>query len=197
LRQTGFGLHFILAQSQPAANCRLAQTLGIARDTFSSLAPLKVRIQIMLDAPEPKHSAAMLRRSRWLSIVVGTLAQLGLKTVLPIAVLVAMRFWSLETENKALWLEQPDDSSHPVWYVLQASVFIGSVAAGVLAAILAPKRSLIVPLALVLLSLLSTGFEQFPRPLSSSVMLVWAAGPCIGILVGYIVVQLLARRGDA
>ena len=31
MRQSGFGLHFILAQTRPTAKCRLAQTLGVTR----------------------------------------------------------------------------------------------------------------------------------------------------------------------
>ena len=41
----------------------------------------------------------------WLGICVGILTQLGLKAVLPIAVLVAIRMWSLETDDNSLWLE--------------------------------------------------------------------------------------------
>ena len=141
----------------------------------------------------PRPSPAFIKRSVWLGLIVGWLAQLGLKTILPIAVLIGMRYFSLETANKSLWLEEPSDSSHPVWYALQASVFLGSVAAGCLAAMLSPLRSLLVPIALVVLSLVATGFEQFPRPMSSSVMLVWAAGPCIGLFLGWLLVQVLAR----
>ncbi len=142
---------------------------------------------------EPRSSPAFIKRSVWLGLIVGWLAQLGLKTILPIVVLVGVRYFSLETENKSLWLEEPSDSSHPVWYVLQASVFLGSVVAGCLAAMLSPRRSLMVPIALVVLSLVATGFEQFPRPMSSSVMLTWVAGPCIGLFLGWLLVQLFAR----
>jgi len=142
---------------------------------------------------EPHPATALLKRSIWLGIAVGWLSQLGLKTILPIVVLVGIRFWSLETESKSLWLEESGDSTHPVWYALQASVFLGSVIAGALAAMLSPRNSLTVPTALVVLSLLATGFEQFPRPLSHTVMLVWAVGPCVGLILGWLLVRLLAR----
>lgn len=141
-------------------------------------------------------SQAFIKRSVWLGVGVGWLTQLGLKTLLPIVVLVGVRFFSLQTEKEALWLENPDDSSHPVWYALQASVFVGSVLAGWLAGKLSPRKSVLTPIALVVLSLVATGFEQFPRPMSTVVLLVWAAGPCAGLLVGWLLARLLAR-GDA
>ena len=145
---------------------------------------------------EPSSSPDFIKRSVWLGIFVGWLAQFGLKTILPIVVLVGVRFFSLETENKSLWLEEPGDSSHPVWYLLQASGFVASVLAGWLADLLSPRKSVIVPMALVILSLVATGFEQFPRPVSTTVMLIWAAGPCVGLVLGWLLVRLLAR-GDA
>ena len=120
----------------------------------------------MSDSPPTK---ALLGHSVWLGIVVGWLSQLGLKTLLPLVVLVGVRLLSLETENESLWLEHPGGSSHPFWYALQASIFIGSIIAGMLAALLAPRRAIVVPIALVILSLLATAFEQFPRPLSVTV----------------------------
>jgi hypothetical protein len=139
------------------------------------------------------ESKVFLKRSVWLGIIVGWLSQLGLKTILPIIVLVAVRFWSLETENQSLWLEQPDDTTHPIWYALQASVFIGSVLAGALAALLSPRKSLVVPTVLIILSLLATAFEQFPRPLSNAVVLIWAVGPCVGLVLGWLMVSMLTR----
>jgi predicted MFS family arabinose efflux permease len=90
-------------------------------------------------------------------------------------------------------LENYSDSSHPAWYALQAAIFIGSVIAGGLAAMLGPRRSLIVPAALIVLSLLATGFEQFPRPLSSAVVFIWAGGPCLGLIVGVVLVRFFIR----
>ena len=142
---------------------------------------------------ESRPSPAFIKRSVWLGISVGWLTQLGLTTILPTVVLMVARFFSLETENNSLWLENPSDSSHPVWFALQASVFLGSVLAGWLAARLSPRKSLMVPLALVILSLAATGFEQFPRPMSTAVMLIWAAGPCVGLFLGWVLVQLLGR----
>jgi hypothetical protein len=146
--------------------------------------------------PDSRVSQSYLKRSVWLGIGVGWLAQLGLKTILPIVALVAIRFFSLETEWSSLWLEDPSDSSHPVWYALQAAAFLGSMLAGSLAALLSPRKSIVVPVALVILSLLATGFKQFPRPMSPVVTLFWAAGPCAGPLFGWLLVRLFAR-GEA
>lgn len=144
--------------------------------------------------PEIPESSAPMKRSTWLAIAVGWLTQLGLKALIPITVLVAIRMWSLQAENKALWLENSDDASHPVWFALQGSVFIGSIVAGMLAGLLSPRKSFAVPIWLVLLSLLATAFEQFPRPMSMVVGIVWSCGPCVGLLVGYALTKLL-RRG--
>jgi hypothetical protein len=138
---------------------------------------------------EPNSSPTCIKRSVWLSLGVGFLAQLGLKIIFPTVVLVVVRFFSLETENESLWLENPDNSSHPVWYALQGSVFLASMLAGWLAAILSPAKSRAALVGLVMLSLLSTVFEQLPRPLSIAVMLIWAAGPCIGLAFGWLVAQ--------
>lgn len=142
---------------------------------------------------EQSSSSAFIKRSVWLGLCVGWLTQLALKTIFPIAVLVGVRYFSLETDNKSLWLEESGNSTHPVWYALQASVFVGSLLAGWLAAKLSPRRSFVVPIALVILSLLTTGFEQFPSPMSTPILLVWAAGPCVGLIVGWLLAQLLAR----
>jgi hypothetical protein len=111
-------------------------------------------------------------------------------------VIASARLLSLETNSHAPWLENPGDSSHPVWYASQATIFLGSVIAGGLAATLAPRRSLMLAIALVFLSLLATGFEQFPRPLSSTVMFIWAGGPCVGLVVGVLLARLI-KRADA
>jgi hypothetical protein len=145
--------------------------------------------------PQP-YSSTVVKRSVLLGLSVGALAQLGLRTLLPTFVLVAVRLISLNIENDALWLESPGDSTHPLWYALQASVFVGSVIAGAIGAYLAPGRSLIVPFGLVVLSLLTTAFEQFPSPLSMPVLLAWTAGPCFGLVCGVLLVWHL-RRGDA
>jgi hypothetical protein len=144
---------------------------------------------------QPSTSPATIKRSVWLAVSVGWLAQLGLKTILPLVVLVGIRLLSLKTDNEALWLEEPGNSNHPVWYALQASIFLGSAIAGWLASRLAPHKSRMVPIALIILSLLATGFEQFPRPLSAMVVFIWAAGPCLGLLLGWILQKL--RSSDA
>jgi hypothetical protein len=124
------------------------------------------------------------RRPIWLGIAAGWLAQLGLKTLLPIVVLVGLSYWQLWTGGQSRWLESPPRSSDPAWYGVQAAMFFGSFLAGVLAARLVPKRSLLLPAALVVLSLLSTAFEQLPMPISATVLTIWTAGPCLGLVAG-------------
>jgi hypothetical protein len=132
----------------------------------------------------------------WLAVAVGWLVQLGLKTLLPIVVLVAVRSWSLQTNDQAMGLDNPDDSSYPIWYAMQGAVFIGSVIAGGFAAMLAPRRPVMVSIALVILSLVATAFEQFPRPLTTTVVWIWTVGPCAGLVVGVLLGRWLTRGDD-
>ena len=144
---------------------------------------------------KPAKSTVPLKRSTLLAIAVGWLSQLGLKMLLPICLLIAIRIWSLETGDQSLWLENPDDVRHPVWFLLQASIFVGSAVGGILAARLSPQGSFAVPIWLVLLSLLATIFEQVPRPMSTTVGIIWSVGPCAGLLVGYLLTKHF-KRGD-
>jgi hypothetical protein len=98
----------------------------------------------------------------WMGLTVGWLAQLGLKSFVPLVVLVATRFFSLETENSRMWLEDASDSSHPLWYALQCSVFLSSICAGALGASLSKGRYWALAAGLAILSLLTTFFEPFP-----------------------------------
>jgi hypothetical protein len=77
---------------------------------------------------------------------------------------------------------------------MQASVFAGSILAGAVAAMLVSRRSLALPFALVTLSLVATGFEQFPQPFTASVSFIWTGGPCAGILLGVLFGQWLTQR---
>lgn len=145
--------------------------------------------QIRCLMAELRYKSPALKRSIWFGIAVGWLVQLGLKAILPIVVLFGVRLWSLLADSPSLWLENPGNSSHPVWYALQASVFIGSVLAGSLATMLVPRRSLALPIALVVLSLIAIVFEQFPSRLSTTVAIIWAGGPCVGLVIGVLLGQ--------
>lgn len=133
-------------------------------------------------------------RSVWLGIAVGFLAHLGLKTLLPMIVLIATRYWSLAMDNPSLWLEYPDNSGHSVWYALQASVFVGAIFSGTVAAMLVSNRSFALPVALITLSLIATGFEQFPQPYTASVIVIWTGAPCVGLLLGVLLGRWLTLR---
>lgn len=134
----------------------------------------------------------------WLGITVGWLVQLGLKSFLPIVVLTAIRFWSLQAENPSLWLEDPNDSSHWGWYVLQLTVFLGSLLAGALAATLSQGKYPLLAIGLIVLSLITTFFEQFPLPISAAplstiVLLIWAGGPCLGAVIGVFTIRFFHK----
>jgi hypothetical protein len=120
----------------------------------------------------------------WLGIGVGWLAQLALKTLLPVVVLVGLSYWQHWMGGQSPWMQSPPRSSDPAWYGVQAAIFLGSIFAGILAARLVSRRSRLLPAALVVLSLLSTAFEQFSMPLSVTVLFIWAAGPCLGLIAG-------------
>jgi hypothetical protein len=55
-------------------------------------------------------------------------------------------------------------------------------------------NNLLVPAALVFLSLPVTVFEQFHRPLSLLVTVTWAGGPCVGLLAGVLIARVLGRN---
>ncbi|WP_426190050.1 hypothetical protein [Massilia sp. DWR3-1-1] len=120
----------------------------------------------------------------WLGLTVGWLAQLGLKTIVPLLVLVGFSFLSRQSENPGRWLEAPFDSSHPLWYALQLSIGLSSFCAGALGGFLSGGRYRALAFGLALLSLLTTFFEQFPLHASTVTLLIWTFGPCVGVVAG-------------
>jgi len=81
-----------------------------------------------------------------------------------------------------------------VWYAQHASIFAGSLIAGAIAATIAKARPVALALALSGLSLANTFFEQMPAPLSLWIMLIWAGGPCLGLLSGIGLVRCFAGK---
>jgi hypothetical protein len=134
------------------------------------------------------------RRSVWLGVLVGWLAQLGLTTLLPIVTIVAGQTWAMATGVEVGWVDQTQRAMLVGWLVIQLVVFGGSVVAGAVGAYLAPRRSWAVPLALVLLSLLASVFQQLPWPRSTEALLIWMLGPCVGSLTGIAIVWRLGRN---
>ena len=124
---------------------------------------------------ELNAAPADARRPVWIAVMAGWLLQLVLKALLPLVLQAA---------------------SAPHWYAAQAAIFIGSAIAGGLVARLAPGRPLAVAAALVILSLLSAGFEQFPPSMSALVALVWLGGPCLGLIAGVLLARPLARNAN-
>lgn len=117
-----------------------------------------------------QHTADMtaLKPSIWPAAALGWLVQLVLKTVLPLAVLAA----------------GIGNAGPSVWYAQQAAIFLGSLLAGAIAARIAKGRPFALAFALLGLSLATTFFEQLPATLTPWIALVWAGGPCLGLLVG-------------
>jgi MFS family permease len=123
-----------------------------------------------------------LKRSLWLAIIVGWLAQLALASLLPLIAQVVGRLWAGEAGDS--WAEHTRSTSEFGWFVIQGAVFFASVLAGVLAGYLAPRRPVVVAVVLVLLSLAVTFFEQLPSPRTLTLTLFWVLLPCAGLVVG-------------
>jgi hypothetical protein len=135
------------------------------------------------------------RRSFWLGVLVGWLAQLGLTTLLPIVAIVAGQTWAMANGGMEVgWVDQTQRAMLFGWLVIQLVVFGGSVVAGAVGAYLAPRRSWAIPLALVSLSLLASAFQQLPWPRSTEALLIWMLGPCVGLLTGIAIVWRLGRN---
>jgi hypothetical protein len=143
-------------------------------------------------APSPASPGRS--RSVWLGVLVGWLAQLGLSTLLPIAAVVAGRTWALSVGAEDSWAEHTLRSNQTGWVVVQAATVLGSVVAGALGAVVSLRKSWVLPVALVLLSLIGTFFQQLPRPASVQALALWGLGPCVGLVVGVALVWLLRRR---
>lgn len=144
----------------------------------------------MQGKPDPTFT---LKRSVWLGVLVGCLAQLALNSLLPILVFVALNLLSLATGGDAIFEPDARHSSGTAWLIEQCSMFAASILAGSLAAVLSPPRAVMVPVALAILSLLMTAFRQIPMPYSAAHVAVWTAGPCIGVVIGVLAMRRLLR----
>ena len=101
---------------------------------------------------------------------------------------------SLQADNPEQWSKYPFDSHHPAWYALELSIFLGSCCAGALGGLLSKGRYRALAIGLALLSLLTTFFEQFPLNSSTMTLLIWALGPCGGVVAGVTCVRLRVCR---
>lgn len=133
------------------------------------------------------------KRSVWLGVLVGWLAQLALTSFLPILVFVVLNFLLLATDSTAFYEPVTVRTTEPAWLIQEAAIFAASGLAGYLAALLSPPRSIKVPVALVLLSLLATFFQQLPLPMSVQSSVIWTAAPALGILTGVLLGRLRTR----
>lgn len=133
------------------------------------------------------------KRSVWLGVLCGWMAQLALTALLPILVFVALNFLALATGSTHNYEPVALRTTEPAWPIQEASIFAASLLAGGLAALLSPPRSIKVPVALVLLSLLATCFQQFPLPMSVRVSIIWTAAPVLGLLTGILLTRWCTR----
>ena len=120
--------------------------------------------------------------------------QLCLKALVPLLILTGMPSLSLQADNPEQWSKYPFDSHHPAWYALELSIFLGSCCAGALGGLLSKGRYRALAIGLALLSLLTTFFEQFPLNSSTMTLLIWALGPCGGVVAGVTCVRLRVCR---
>lgn len=135
----------------------------------------------------------MFKRSVWLGVLVGWLTQIALKIILPMLVFVGLNLFSVATGGDALYEPQARNALEPAWLIQQGAIFAASILAGVLAALVSPPRGVAVPVALAVLSLLATFFEQLPMPLSGPRIALWTLAPCLGVVLGVLMTQLRFR----
>jgi hypothetical protein len=140
------------------------------------------------------ENAMMFKRSVWLGVLVGLLTQMALKIILPMLVFMGLNVLSVATGSDAIYEPEARSTLEPAWLIQQAAIFGGSILAGVLAALVSPPRAVAVPVALALLSLLATFFEQLPMPLSGPHIALWSIAPCLGVLLGVLAMRLHWRR---
>lgn len=140
---------------------------------------------------------ATFKRSVWLGVLVGWLAQMALKLILPMLVFVGLNVLSVATGGDALYEPQARNALEPAWLIQQGAIFAASILAGMLAALLSPPRDVAVPAALTVLSLLATFFEQLPMPMSGPHIALWIVGPCLGVVLGVRVMRLRWGAGTA
>lgn len=139
----------------------------------------------------------MFKRSVWLGVLVGWLAQIALKSILPMLVFVGLNVLSVATGGDAIYEPQARNALEPAWLIQQGAIFAASILAGILAALLAPPRAVAVPVTLAVLSLLATFFEQLPMPLSGPRIALWTIAPCLGVVLGVLVMRLRWRTSPA
>jgi len=136
-----------------------------------------------------------MRRTVWLAVLLGWLAQLGLSTLLPIIGEVAWRSLAMASGAPDSWAEHTRDASHLGWRIAQGLVFLASFTAGALAGYFTPRRPFFVATILVVLSLVGSAFQQLPSPRSLVILLAWVLAPCLGLICGVAISWFLRRRG--
>lgn len=121
----------------------------------------------------------------WLGLFAGWLMQLVFKNLLSLIVVGGM---GADTVAGRV-----HDSQDTLWYALQLFIVIACCSAGSLAAIVARGRYRALAIGLMVLSLMNTFFEQLPRSGSIVALLVWALGPCLGVVIGVWLVRFFIQ----
>ena len=128
---------------------------------------------------EPKQR----RRSYLLGVLGGIVAKLGVSTALVAVLIFADQFQAARFDRPIL-IDRMDDPRTTGWYLLQGVNFVSAGLAGFVAAWLSPKHSRGAAATLVALAVLAIVFAQLPRPASTAMLVLWAAGAPVGIVIG-------------
>ena len=135
-------------------------------------------------------------RTLWFAVLVGWLSQMALMQLVPTIGEVLGRVVSSAFGSTDNWTEHARDATHVGWRIVELLKFLGSVGAGIVAAILTPRKPWIVATALAILSLVGVSFEQLPTPVSAKVIGTTLSVPCLGVIVGLVGAWIILRKGE-
>jgi hypothetical protein len=102
------------------------------------------------------------KRTLWFAVLVGWLSQIALMQLLPTIGEVLARAASFAFGSHDNWTEHTQQAADVGWKIVELLKFLASVGAGIVAAVLTPRKPWIVAVALAVLSMLDGSFEQLP-----------------------------------
>jgi len=135
-------------------------------------------------AANPVHQAEPRKRKLWLGVIAALITLLGTYALLEGALVFSGRVWSAATDTQDVWAENLYNANANGWLALYPLAFLSSLAAGLVGARFGPRRSRIMLVALVVLSLVFVVFQSLPPKSSPIVLTLWAACWPLGILTG-------------
>jgi hypothetical protein len=137
------------------------------------------------------------KRTLWFAVLVGWFSQMALMQLVPTIGEVLGRVASLAFDSADNWTEHTQDATNVGWKIVGLLRFLGSVGAGIVAAVLTPRKPWIVATALAILSLLGGSFEQLPTPVSAKVIGTAILVPCLGMIVGVVGAWIVLHKRDS